>query len=280
VWSALVLTLLFAGPRAWAVTRARAANLAASMPAGPHVDLDRVGFVAMPPWLRGDLLTAVALDLAPVLHGEVGLTDEARAGALIADLRRVPWVADVALQRAYPNRLRALLTLREPVARLHTGGVAVLLAADGVCLPAPARIDLPEIDVLAPVMGEHGIPHPDPAVRAAAAVAAEWVHEVAAQMPHAPALRRVDVRNLGYRHDPARLCEVTLAVASAEGLVWLDYDHPPGSDAPRVPAATKSEILRQLLRQHPDLRGIARADLRFKNRWQAWVEAAPVRQPP
>jgi hypothetical protein len=87
----------------------------------------------------------------------------------------------------------------------------------------------------------------------------------------------VDATNLGYAGDPARLCEVRVAVQRGDGaLAWLEYDHPPGSEAPRVPAGTKVGVLRDLLAAHPGLVGVAGADLRFPRRWQAWVELDPV----
>lgn len=273
VLSAFVLTVVGAGPRAWAVTRARVQALRQSAPRGARVDLDRVGFVGVPGWLRGDLLTAVSLDLASALDGGVGLLDDDGAARLLAELRALPWVRDARLQRVYPDRFRAELEMRAPVARLSAGAGAVALDVDGVCLPCPPRCELPEIDAGSTAKARLGQPHPDLLVRAAAAVAAEWQAEIAAALPGLPALRRVDTTNIGYGSDPTRLCEVRVAVQRGDGgLVWFDYDHPPGSGAPRVPAATKVAVLQRLLAAHPGLVGVVRADLRFGNRWQAWVE--------
>ncbi len=246
---------------------------------GPRVDLDRVGFVELPSWLRGDLLTLVALDLAPALGREVGLTDDAAAAAFLADLGAVAWVRDAALQRVYPDRLLARLTLRQPVIHLAVDGRSMALDGDGMCLPCPPHTDLPVVHLsdpqqgAQPAIGMVGKLHPDACVRAAAAVAAEWAKDIAPRLPAAPALRSVDATNLGYRADPTRLCEVRVALARADGqLVWFDYDHPPDSDAPRVPATNKVAVLQQVLAAHPGLLGLARADLRFKQRWQAWIE--------
>ncbi len=277
--SCLALTISVAGPRAWAVTRARAASLQGSLPVGPRVDLDRVGFVELPTWLRGDVLTLVALDLAPALGREVGLTDDAAAAAFLLDLRAVAWVRDAALQRVYPDRLLARLTLRQPVIHLAVDGRTMALDGDGMCLPCPPRTELPVVELPPPhqvaqlPIGVVGQLHPDACVRAAAAVAAEWARDIAPRWPAAPVLRSVDATNLGYRADPARLCEVRVALARADGqLVWFDYDHPPASDAPRVPATHKVAVLQQVLAAYPGLLGVARADLRFKQRWQAWIE--------
>ncbi|HLU40195.1 MAG TPA: hypothetical protein VK081_12485 [Planctomycetota bacterium] len=281
VLSAFALTLVFAGPRALAVTRARMAELSRSLPRGPLVALDRVGFAAAPDWLRGDLLTAVALDLAPVLSGHVGLTDEAEATRLLAGLHAVPWVRSASLQRVYPDRLRARLDLRRPVARLALGDRAQAFDAEGVCLPCPDRVELPLIDVLRPEPGVPGQRHHDAAVVHAAAVAAEWARDVAPRVEGAPALVRVDTRNLDYRADPAHWCEVRVALARADGgVAWFDYDHPPGSTAPRVAPEVKARVLRAVLDAHPGLAGVAAADLRFPNRWQAWVRAEAPPAPP
>lgn len=280
-----VVTVVAAGPRAWAVARGRWQALQRSAPKGAQVDLDRVGFVSLPEWLRGDTLTAVSLDLATALRGRVGLLDDRATTLLRSTLQAVPWVRDIHLHRVYPDRLRVELTLRAPLIRLEVAGQRdVACDRDGVCLPCPPRSELPSVlaQVTAPpadvVLGR---PHPDPAVRAAAAVAAEWGDHIADVVPGLPPLRQVDVSNLGYAADPTRLCEVRVAVQRADGkLVWFDYDHPVGSEAPRVEAATKAGVLRQLLAAHPGLVGVAAADLRFAKRWQAWVvyetgDAAP-----
>jgi hypothetical protein len=274
VGTCFAATVVFAGPRALAVVRARAAAVERSVPQGPRVALDRALVLEAPPWLRADLLTAVALDLAPVLNGEVGLTDAEGAARLLRRLRAVPWVRDAALQRVYPDRMRAALTLRQPAALLRAGTQVQLVDGDGVCLPGACALDLPEIEAGHPQAGVPGEPHPDPAVRAAAAIAAEWAHEIAPRVDDAPALRRLDVTNVGYRANPSRWCETRVGLArTGGGLAWLEYDHAPGSAAPRVPAATKVAVLRGLLAAYPGLAGVEHADLRFKNRWQDWVAA-------
>jgi hypothetical protein len=273
-----VATLVFAGPRALAVTRSRVAALRGdSSPRGVQIDLDRVGVLHAPTWLRSDLLTQVALDLAPVLGGGIGMADQAAAAAVVANLRAVPWVREASLQRVYPDRMRACLTLRRPVARLSVakpaGTEMQALDGEGVCLPCPPTCDLPAIVAARPQLSALGQAHADPAVLAAAAVAEEWRVAIAPRLAQPLRLARVDVTNFGYQADAARWCEISVAVARADGgLVWLDYDHPPGSDAPRVPAAAKVEVLQKLLAAHPGLAGVARADLRFQKRWQAWVE--------
>lgn len=282
VWTAFALTVAFAGPRAWTVVSARYQVLRRSAPQGAVVDLDRVGFVAWPPWLRDELLTQVALDLAPVLAGGVGLLDEPACERLLASLRAVPWVAEANLRRIYPDRLRTELVLRRPVARLRAGDVELTLDENGVCLPSPPRLDLPVVDVLRPLPGNHGAVHQDPAVVAAAAVAAEWMTAIVPAVPGAPTLLRVDASNLGYAGDAGRTCEVRVALQRTDGgLAWLEYDHPPGSAAPRIDPETKAAVLRQLLAAHPGLAGIASADLRFARRWQAWVAfERPAHTPP
>lgn len=283
VLGAFVATLVLAGPRAYAVTRHRFAELERGSPKGPSVDLDRVSFVSAPEWLRGELSVWIARDLSVAFDGSVGLLDEPGAQALLARLRRVPWVAEVALQRVYPDKLRAALSLRHPEALLRVDGVVQAIDREGVCLPWPqvadaaaSKLTLPELRVRRPSLGEVGSKHPDGDVQAAAAVAAEWREEIAPRVRAVPALVEVDCTNLGYRQvGGGRLSEVRVALQRADGgLAWLDYDHPPGSVLPRVPSLTKVEVLERMLATFPGLVGVIRADLRFKQRWHDWVRVA------
>jgi len=281
VWSTFVFTVLAAGPRAWRIVEHRLQALRRSTPAASLVDLDRVGFVAVPKWLSGDLLTAVSLDLAAVLDRRVGLLDEPESARLLRALAGVPWVRSVRLRRVYPDRFRAELVLRAPVVRLPGETASLAVDAEGACLLCPSGVELPEVCVQRLQPCSPGRVHPDPAVRAAAAVAAEWASAIAVAIPGLPPLRRIDTSNLAYAADVTRLCEVQVALQRTDGgLVWLAYDHPPGSEAPRVPAATKVAILEGLLAAHPGLSGVASADLRFAKRWPDWVELETAPTPP
>lgn len=275
VLAGFVATLALAGPRALAVTRARFAELQRTSPRGPVVELDRVGFVAAPEWLRDDLSARVAGDLSAILDHSIALLDDVAAAALLDRLRAIPWVRSASLQRVYPDKLRASLRLREPVARLVVDDRTQAVDAEGICLPwtTTAALRLPELLVPAPVLGELGAVHPDVAIQSGAAIAAEWASEVASRVPGPPRLMAIDLRNLGYRQiGPGQLCEVRVGVARAGGgLAWLDYDHPVASPSPRVAGVDKADVLARLLAAFPGLDGVARADLRFKQRWRDWV---------
>jgi hypothetical protein len=275
VLAGFAATLVFAGPRALAVTRGRVAELQRTSPRGPVVELDRVGFVAAPDWLRDDLSARVAAELSAILDHSIALLDDVAAAALLERLRAVPWVRTASLQRVYPDKLRACLRLREPVARVLVDDRTQAVDAEGITLPwtATASLCLPELLVPAPVLGELGVLHPDAAIQSGAAIAAEWAAEIAARVPSPPRLLAIDLRNLGYRQlGPGHLCEVRVGVARASGgVAWLDYDHPVGSPSPRVAGVDKADVLARLLAAFPGLDGVARADLRFKQRWRDWV---------
>ncbi len=283
VFAALATTLVFAGPRALAVARSRLAALAVRAPSGPRVELDRVGFVHAPAWLRGELLRHVSTDLAAVLGGTVGLHDSADAERLLVALRAVPWVRDVELQRVYPDRLRTALTLRQPLVALETRAGRCFLDVDGIALPATPCVSLPAVLAGDAALPAYGAAHQDAAVGAAIAVAAEWVEQIVPKLTGIPELVAIDATNHGYaRIAEGRWCEVRVGLRRADGgLAWLDYDHAPGSAAPRVDLATKVDVLARLLARFPGLAGVELADLRFPRRWENWVRlASPATAPP
>lgn len=296
VWTALGLTVGFAGPRAWRIVQARVVALRAAAPSA-MVEVGRVGFGRTPAWLRGELLLAVLDDLTPRLcaggppptaHAAlgaatdaIGLLDEAAAGALKARLEASPWIESVALRRRYPDRFLVDVELRRPVLEIRGARAAagsLLVDRRGICLPHVAVSSLP---MTVPVDAAPGTPpgtaHPDPGVRAAAAVAHEWRSELAAAVPEAPALLEVDATNLGYRFlADRRWSEVRVGLARDDGaVVWFDYDHPPDSPLPRVPSSDKAAVLRAILAAHPGLRGLERGDLRMVNRWRDWLRPRP-----
>jgi hypothetical protein len=55
----------------------------------------------------------------------------------------------------------------------------------------------------------------------------------------------IDTTNHGYaRIGEGRWCEVRVGLRRAnDGIAWLDYDHAPGSSAPRVAVSTRKGIL-------------------------------------
>lgn len=272
---ALALTLTLAGPRALAVLRTR---LAAPRDTGPTVPLDRVGFVRVPGWLTGPMLVAALEDLAPRLQGTIGLLDEAAALALRDRLLESSWVVAARITREFPDRFRVTLDLRRPrLAVVRTRGdstqVEALVDEAGFCLPPSSSVPLPRTVVRTGPVGTPGTVHPDPRVLAAVAVACEWQREIAPKVAQVPELVEVDASNLGYRFvaDPTR-GEVRVGLARADGgVAHFEYDHPPGSVAPRVSAKDKAWVLSQVLALRPGLAGVQAGDLRFVNLWRNWL---------
>jgi hypothetical protein len=294
VWTAFAATLVLAGPRAWRIASARVAALRASAPIAT-VEVGRVGFGRTPAWLRGDLLLAVLEDLAPRLGrgresqragvavdaDAIGLLDEAGAQALTSRLQGSPWIESLALRRRFPDRFLVDVVLRRPVleVRRARGEPACLLVdGRGICLPAVAVAGLPFTVPVDPAPATApGTLHPDAGVRAAAAVAQEWRTEVLPEVGAAPPLAEVDATNLGYRFlADRRWSEVRIGLSRADGAtVWFDYDHPPDSPLPRVASAEKAAVLRAILAEFPDLRGLERGDLRMVKRWRDWLRPRP-----
>lgn len=290
VWPARLVVLLtlgvvlwVAGPKAYHVLAAR---LDAAPDGGPLVDLDLVGFGERPDWLKGPLLLAVARDLSPRLAEKVHLLDRAAAQRVERRLLASPWVKGVRLREERPDRFQVSLDLRRPVVEVEAPGGRLLVDRDGVCLP-PARpssglprvvlTGLPEYGGRTGPAVRFGMPHPDPAVRAAAAVAVEWRDEMVPLVPGAPPLVEVDTSNLDYRFlDEARVSEVRVGLRREDGgVVYLAYGRPPGARLERVPVATKARVLQRILDHAPGLMGLRGGDLRFENRWRDWLLPQP-----
>jgi hypothetical protein len=288
VLAALGLSLWLAGPKAYEVLAARWDRPG---DVGPMVDLDLVGFGEKPKWLRGPLLLAVARDLSPRLSGKVGLLDEASARRVKTRLLASPWVQAVRLRQEHPDRFRVSLDLRQPVLEVELPGARLLVDRHGVCLPpthSPSGLPravltglpgYPAGGTAAPV--RLGLPHPDPVVRAAAAVAVEWRDEMVPLVPAAPPLVEVDASNLEYRFiAEARVSEVRVGLRRQDGeIVYLAYGRPPGARLERVPIAVKAKVLRRILAHAPGLMGLRGGDLRFENRWRDWLLPRPRRLP-
>lgn len=295
VWTAFLVTVVAAGPRAWRVVHARLQAIQARAPAAT-VEVGRVGFGRTPVWLRGELLLAVLEDIGPRLTGApaavrsaaamratdtVGLLDEAAARGLRERLLRSPWIRSVHLRRRYPDRFLVDAELRRPVleALVGEGQPQVLVDGDGVCLPA-VRVDaLPRtqaraVDDAAALVGRI---HPDARVRAAAAVAREWRDELRPLVPDAPALVEVDASNLGYAYlADRRWSEVCVGLARRDGgIAWFGYGHPPGTRLPRVAVQDKAVVMRAILAAVPGLAGLQSGDLRMTNRWRDWLRPRP-----
>ncbi len=282
---AFVATVWFAGPKAY---RVLAARLAPDPARGPHVELDRVGFLAVPDWLDRSLLRSVATELSTVLTGEVALHDEAALRELRNRLTALPWVADASFQHSYPRGLRAEIVLRRPrlAVRIVRPGpdpenVATTALVDdaGVWLPPVQTltplpyVSLPTLDT--PIT--FGAACTDPFVRAALGVALEWTQHVAPLLRAAPTLVAVDPANLGRRYiaDPAR-AQISVGLATADGTTaWFDYDHPVDAADPRVEPTVRANIVEQILGEYPGLRGLRGGDLRFVNTWRKYLLPRP-----
>ena len=288
VLSALALTLWFAGPRAYEVLAARGE---APPGTGLLVDLDLVGFGERPDWLCAPFLVTVAQDLSPRLSEKVGLLDEAHAHRVEARLLASPWVKAVRLRRERPDRFRVSLDLRRPVLEVELPGARLLVDRHGVCLPPTRSASGLPRTVLTGLPGypaggrpppfRLGMPHPDPVVRAAAAVAVEWRDQMQPLVPTAPPLAEVDTSNLEYRFiAAAQVSEVRVGLKRADGeVVYLAYGRPPGARLERLPVATKARVLERILAHAPGLMGLQGGDLRFENRWRDWLLPRPGRLP-
>ena len=164
-------------------------------------------------------------------------------------------------------------------------GGRLLVDRAGVCLP-PSRkpSGLPRVVLTGlpgyPAGGTRepvrlGMFHPDPVVRAAAAVAVEWRDEMVPLVPGAPPLVEVDASNLGFRFI-ADVSEVRVGLRRSDGeVVYLAYGRPPGARLERVPVETKARVLKQILDHAPGLMGVRGGDLRFENRWRDWLLPRP-----
>lgn len=277
VVGAFVATLWLYGPRAAEVLAARLETAAQN---SPVVELDRVGFAGQPAWLDQPLLVAVSAALAPWLGDEVAILDDPALRRLREGLAGVPWVREATVQRVFPDKLRVHLELRRPVIAVR--------AADGrpLCLVDREGIALPWADTTLPVVFLHreggaptmqvepGAVCADPRPRAAAAIAVEWRDQLAPLVPNCPALVEIDATNLGERwlRGP-RYPEVRVKLARRDGAaVVFAYDRPVDSPLPRLPVATKAEVLKQILAQHPQLDGLVAGDLRMARRWADWLQ--------
>lgn len=277
VVTAFALTLWLAGPRAIEVLAARYQQVAEQSPA---VDLDKVGFVAQPPWLDGQLLLAVSADLGPWLQDRIAILDEVRAGQLREDLATSPWVRHVAMTREFPDRFRLELELRRPVLAVQAadGELLCLVDREAVALP-PVVTRLPAVRLFV----EGGSPTMRVAigkrvhelrVLAAVGVAVEWRDVLAPLVEGCPELLEVDTTNLGERWMRGRSYpEIRVKLARSDGEpVIFSYGRPIDSQFPRVDVRTKASVLGAILEAKPGLAGLVAGDLRLVNRWAAYLQ--------
>lgn len=283
------------GPSAWHRVAHAASARAATQP-GQLVELDRVGFLEAPAWLRSELLPEVMAELEPrlVLGGAgdppvVGVLDEDGARALKASLEASPWVVRAVLKREFPNRFRIGLDVREPLVLVeHPDGRAFSIDRRGTCLPPVRSVPLPYVGLVgewqgvtrAPVLGQV---HPDPRVLAAVDVALEWRDQLLPLMDgfEVPDLVEIDTFNLEERqlvdaHHP----DVLVLLRRRDGdAVSFGWGRPRTTEKSRVPVGTKAKVLRAILGEFPGLRGLVKGDLRFENRWREWVSPSPGPDP-
>jgi hypothetical protein len=63
--------------------------------------------------------------------------------------------------------------------------------------------------------------------------------------------------------------EFFLLMRSSDGrTVWLAYGHAPSSPLSMIPWEEKALVLGKILRDHPGLRAVLQADLRFRRYWK------------
>lgn len=277
VLGAFAATVWFCGPRAAEVLAAKFGNGAQP---GPKVALDRVGFVERPDWMSDEMLVSVSETLSPWLSDEVGILDEATAMRLRDGLQSTPWVREVRVERAFPDRFRLHLELRRPRLAVHAGDDRPLCLVDdaGYMLPwMQTRLPLLRLyrEGGSPTMEvRYGEPAREPRVRAGAMVAAEWRDEIAPQVRDCPTLLEIDATNLGERWlRGVQYPEVRVVLARGDGeAVSFLFGRPPESNLPRVPASTKATVLSKVLASHPGLEGLTAGDLRLSRRWADYLQ--------
>lgn len=285
VVAAFVATVWLYGPRALEIASARVDQAAQS---SPRVVLDRVGFAAQPEWLDKPMLVAVSLGLSPWLGAEVPILDDGALRRLRDGLRSVPWVADAAVEREFPDRLKLALSLRRPLLAVRDGEGKPLCLVDRearmlpfVETPLPACFLYREggRTTMRVALGEVC---DEPRVRAAVGIALEWRDELAPLVKGCPTLVEIDTTNLGERWLPPIHPEVRVKLARDDGQsVLFGYDRPADSPRMRVPVATKAQVLTQILQRHPKLAGLVAGDLRLSRRWADYLQPRPagVRDP-
>ena len=286
VLSAFALTLWLCGPRAVEVLAARVDQAAQQ---SQRVVLDRVGFAQQPEWLDRPLLLAVSAALSPWLADEVPILDDASLRRLRDGCASVSWVKEATVQRVFPDKLRLELELRRPVLAVRDSEGKPLCLVDG------DAVMMPWVETALPVTFLHreggagtmavlpGQTCAQARVRAAAAIAVEWRDQLAPLIDDCPRLLEIDTTNLGEKwlRGP-NYPEVRVKLARRDGVgVVFAYDRPVDSPLPRVPVATKANVLRQILAQHPRLDGLVAGDLRMARRWADWLQprAAGLRDP-
>jgi hypothetical protein len=179
-----------------------------------------------PSWYLGGAETFLNRVREAAREDEILIVPSLERDRLSRAFKSYAWVRDdPSIRFSYPNRIRATLSYREPVARvIGPGHGVVILDADGVILPAndiaPDRLESLVVigaDALAMPKGRaaglvwktDGSPEDDRRVIAAAKLAGFYLQEP----------RRLDVR----AHPGLRLREIN-ANSSIGLFIWIEHD--------------------------------------------------------
>lgn len=216
--------------------------------------------VGGPDWARSLAAPELALALAEV--SPAGFYDPHLASACWDALRLSPWVQQVVwVRRSYPDRLRAAVLLRRPVAAVRGAGGSFAIV-DGKGLRLPGSFDrVPRIGTrpLPVLVGtgkeacEPGETWRDRAVLEGAAVAVDLGRTGLLSLPGVE-IRRIDLRNVGGRLFP-EASEVLLETARGAVVAWGRSSLSPWATT-EPGADRKAEMLREVLTRYPGLEGV------------------------
>jgi hypothetical protein len=231
-----------------------------------RVDPWRCRARSVPPWLSPKDVESIRRE-SGLLGPRYSLMTPGLAGRFAEGYERSAWVRRVVASRArYPDRVRVVLELREPVAAVPTEGGYVLVDVEGIRLPG-VRQAVPAVPGRrVPLLSGVAAPPPEAGrvwsrrVREGAAVASV-LDDLPADVARAVRVVSIDLENVGGAVDPVRP-EVVLATAAGTVIEWGR-----SCASPRVGlepyAEAKFEKLRRALRVYPGLRGLSRLKLQF-----------------
>ncbi len=264
-WAHMVLRLVIAVAVvgvAWAgVTLAKAK--AVKLPEF-YVAPSNLKVTSKPGWVSGAIEEQLARFSGP---SRISLLDSDSTRRIAATLRSNPWVKDVrSVVRDFPDKVRAKVELREPVAYVLRNGRYFLVDAEGTRLPgeyasrADAGLDLLLVVFVRSTAPPAGKVWSDPAVVEGAKVAA-FLRKYD-EIVRAAKITAVDTSNIGGRRTP-RESEITLLTVDQTRIYWgkpldteLSRELSPGS---------KIANLEAVLEQEGNLVGKEYVDLRFPN---------------
>jgi hypothetical protein len=226
----------------------------------PQYSVPRIDAALAPRWADRQ-----GAELVRVETEGASLFDDGLVERVGRSFEECPWIARVtAVERVFPNQLRVRFEYRRAHAAVRRpNGHVVLVDAAGVRLPG-VYLEPPTCDRAAVVSGVPSAPPApgrtwdDPALRAGLAMA-----DFAVDSPLLRRLgvREVDVSNFGGRVD-ARRSEVTLVTSAGCQVQWGRTAAAPRYGDPSD--AEKLELLRDVMADYPDLRGLRSVKLYFK----------------